>query len=753
MTVRSWARRFVLAAGALLSLSLPVALGAQDLACDPGEPEVRRLRFVGNRAFGDDELSLAVATTASDWLRRSTRRLGERRCLDREELPRDSLRLTIFYKRHGYYRAQVRYEVRPSGERAVEMRFIIEEREPVILTSFVVEGLDSVPNAAAITRDLPLREGDAFDRFALDTVALLVERRLRNSGYPQAQILQSFSVDTAALSGSASITAATGPRARIARIEVTVDTSRQEQQIPDRVVRRLLGFGPGALYRDRSLIAAQRTLYQSEAYQHVEVRLAPDSVHPSDDSVVVLVNLREGQMRAARVGAGWASLDCFRAQGQFTHYNFLRRAQRLELNARISKLGVGYPFAGAEWACTQDARNDEFSDTVNYYAGATFRQPRLLGFRYVPTVTVFSERRSEFQAYLRETPIGGVASATRDAGIRTPVSFSYSLERGRTRAQPALFCAVFNICTSRDRDQVQNLQRLAVASAEIARDRSDNTLNPTRGWTARLQARHASRFIGSDPDLAFNKLTGDASWYHPLGDNIFAARLRLGAVLGSQISLAGARSFIPPQERLYAGGATTVRGFRQSELGPTAYIVDRFIVERDAGLDSFYVADTSQREVARTVPIGGNSLVVGNLEYRMRSPFFPEIVQLVAFTDFGEVWNRGREGLDFRQLKWTPGAGIRVFTLVGAIRVDIGYNPYDKPPGAAYYEGPIDAATGIAPFYCVSPGNRLAVEPDPAGPTAPPVQSPGTCPSTFSPVAETSFFRRLNFNFSIGQAF
>lgn len=752
MTSRGWTRRLLLALGGLLATALAQPLGAQDLACDPGDPEVRRLRFTGNSAFSDEELAQAVATTASDWLRRSTRRFGDRRCLDREELPRDSLRLTIFYKRHGYYRAQVRYEILPAGDRSVETHFVIDEREPVVLRSFVVEGLDSVPTAAAVMQNLPLREGDSFNRFALDTSGLVIERRLRNSGYPRAQVLQSFGVDTAALEATATITAAAGPRSRIARVEVVVDTSRQPQQISDRVVRRLVGFGRGALYRDRLLIAAQRSLYQSEAYQHVEVRLAPDSVHPAEDSVVVLVNLREGQMRAARVGAGWASLDCFRAQGQFTHYNFLRRAQRLELNARISKLGVGYPFAGAEWACTQDARRDEFSDTLNYYAGATFRQPRLLGLRYVPTVTVFSERRSEFQAYLRETPIGGVASATREAGIRTPLSFAYSLERGRTRAQPALFCAVFNICASRDRDQVQNLQRLAVASAEIARDRSDNAINPTRGWTARAQARHASRFIGSDPDLTFNKLTGDASWYHPLGDNVFAARLRLGAVLGQQISLEGARSFIPPQERLYAGGATTVRGFRQSELGPTAYIVDRFTVERTLA-DSFYVADPTQREVARTVPIGGNSLVVGNFEYRMVSPFFPEVVQLVAFTDFGEVWNRGREGLDFRQLKWTPGAGVRVFTLVGAIRVDIGYNPYDRQPGAAYYEGPIDPVSGIAPFYCVSPGNRLAVQPDPGTPAGPPVQVSGDCPTTFAPVAETSFFRRLNFNFSIGQAF
>lgn len=736
----------------LLSFLLAAPLGAQDSACDPGEPEVRRLRFIGNEAFSDDDLSLAVATTASDWLRRSTRRLGARRCLDRDELPRDSLRLSIFYKRHGYYRAQIRYDVRPVGDRGVETHFFIDEREPVILTSFVIDGLDSVPNATAVRQDMPLREGDPFNRFALDTAGLAIERRLRNSGYPRAQVLQSFAVDTAALAATATITAATGPRSRIARVEVVVDTSRQRQQIPDRVVRRLVGFGRGALYRDRLLIGAQRSLYQSEAYQHVEVRLAPDSLQPSEDSVVVIVNLREGQMRAARVGAGWASLDCFRAQGQFTHYNFLRRAQRLELNARVSKLGVGYPFAGAEWACTQDARRDEFSDTLNYYAGATFRQPRLLGLRYVPTVTVFSERRSEFQAYLRETPIGGIASATREAGLRTPVSFSYALERGRTRAQPALFCAVFNICTSRDRNQVQNLQRLAVASAEIARDRTDNALNPTRGWTVRAQARHASRFIGSDPDLAFNKITGDASWYHPVGRNVFASRLRLGGVLGQQISLAGARSFIPPQERLYAGGATTVRGFRQSELGPTAYIVERFNVER-VGQDSFYVADTTQREVARTVPIGGNSLVVGNLEYRIESPIYPNLVQWVAFTDFGEVWNRGREGLDFRQLKWTPGAGVRVFTLVGAIRVDIGYNPYDRQPGAAYYEGPIDPATGNAPFYCVSPGNRLRVRPDPTAPGGPPVQGAGDCPTTFAPVAETSFFRRLNFNFSIGQAF
>ena len=231
----------------------------------------------------------------------------------------------------------------------------------------------------------------------------------------------------------------------------------------------------------------------------------------------IAVAVRESFMYSARTGAGYGTLDCFRTQGEFANRDFLNGRGRLDVTARLSKIGIGKPLDIARDFCPQIKR-DPYSDTLNYYVGATLRQPVLFGLRTVPTVTLFSERRSEYLAYLRYTPIGGVASLGWPARRHLPsATISYQAEYGRTNAEPALFCAVFNLCTANDRRRVQELKRLAVGSLAVARDRSDIPLNPTRGSVARLEVRHASTLIGSDRGLQFNKATGDVAWYRRAG--------------------------------------------------------------------------------------------------------------------------------------------------------------------------------------------------------------------------------------------
>ena len=737
----------------------PRAVRAQDLVCETGDVEVRRLTFEGNRAFDDARLAAVVQTTPSNRWRRVFGVVGTRRCLDREELPRDSLRLLIYYRRQGYWRAAVQYEVRPLRPEIAEVRFTIREGAPVILDSLGIAGLEGLPAAerARVLRDLPIATGRPFDQLALNSARDTVERRLRNLGFPRAQVVKWFDMDTVIFRATAGLEAAPGPLAHVGEIRVDVDPlAGKGQQIPERMVRRLLGLRRGAVYRERDLITAQRNLYQTEAYSHVEIRPAADSLQARPDSVIVDVHLVEAPMHAARVGAGWGSIDCFRAQGQLIDYNFLRRAQRLELTARVSKIGVGAPLDGLEPLCYEDAKADPFSTKLNYYGSATFRQPLLFGLRNLPTITLYSERRSEFKAYRRTTPIGFVTTLTRDLARRRPLplSFTYRLEYGETEAQPALFCAVFLACERAAREQLQERQRLAVASATLTRDRTQSELGlsfgPTRGSIVRAEYRHASRYIGSDANLYFNTARGDASAYWRMSSRaVLAARLRVAGVFGQQLSLEAAGQYVPQEERLYAGGPGTVRGFRQNELGPTVYVVQ--------GLDTVVVGDEMffqampANEEEQPVPTGGNTLIVGNLEYRWISPFLPRYLQWAIFTDVGEVWNRaGRTGLNYREVKWTPGAGLRVSTPVGAIRVDVGYNPYTRPPGAVYFNAPPDVE-GNAPVYCVSPGNRLRISPRPGGGN--PEQEGGVCPATFQPEENSGFFRRLTFNFSIGQAF
>ena len=751
--------RLAAAAVALLLLAgAPRAARAQETNCDPGDVEVRGLHFRGNRHFSDGELANAVVTTPSAWERRFFRVFGARRCIDRgSELPRDLLRLLIFYRNHGYAQATVDTVVR-TGKKGIDVGFRIAEGRPVVIDSLAVLGLDSVPERREIERGLAVRRGQPFDKGAIEAARDTLERRLKSNGYPDPIVLRQASSDTAAHTATVEYEVIPGPRAHIGRIAVAIEPRPgAKPEISERAVRNVLGVKPGDLYRYGELTTAQRNLYQTDAYEHVDIRQVIDSGRLAHDSLVDLsVNVSEGYMHELRPGIGYGTLDCFRAQADYIDRNFAPVAsgvRRLELSGRVSKIGVGPQFGGMRRLCTSEAKSDPFSDKVNYYLGATLRQPVLFGLRSVPTVTLYSEVRSEFNAYRRTTPIGGIASLSVRRGV--PMTLAYELALRETTAQPALFCAVFNVCDDSTRHTLEQRKVLAVASVAFTRDRANNPINPSRGTVARLELRHASKAIFSDRTLQFNKALADASWYVTAGSgNVLAMRLRLGAVLGTHLSLrdAGA-TFIPPEERLFAGGSTTVRGFRQNELGPLLYVARAF---RADTLDDSTFAYTAVESAGyeRAVPSGGNSLVVANAEYRMRSPFLTELLQWTVFTDAGAVWDRGRQGLNLssRTFRVTPGIGLRGFTPVGPLRVDVGYNPYAQPKGPAYYSPPI-GGSGSAPLYCVSPGNTLLVHRRTVAGNTVYEQDPGSCPAEFEPQRRSGFLSRLTPTFSIQQAF
>ena len=95
-----------------------------------------------------------------------------------------------------------------------------------------------------------------------------------------------------------------------------------------------------------------------------------------------------------------------------------------------------------------------------------------------------------------------------------------------------------------------------------------------------MENRGASRF--SDHRIGygtpFNKLVAERSHYWGVGGgSVIALRLRAGAVFGR--SFRNTTGFIPPQERLYAGGPASVRGFPQNG-GSAIYIAESYAPSR-----------------------------------------------------------------------------------------------------------------------------------------------------------------------------
>jgi outer membrane protein assembly factor BamA len=744
----------------------PARLFAQDLACDVGDREVRALEFRGNATLSDDDLRIRVTTTPSDLSYRLFRFLGTRRCLGPSQLPRDVIGLIRYYRNRGFYHVQVDTAVQSLGGSRIRVLFNIVEGPPTILQSYDVTGLDGLADSAAIRRGLRLRVGDRWDLGLFQTDQDSIVGRLRNSGYFHASVVSGYDRTDSTLSARASIRVVPGPQARFGESVITVDTQDDRgQQISDAVIRRVMGIRTGQLYSDRAIVDAQRNLFQLGTYRYLEV--ATDSALSLDTLIVLRVRLAEDHMRQLDGEFGYATLDCGRIRMQYTDRNIMGTARRLELTAQATKIGYGSPLNNAlsQDICTglarllgsSDLAEDEFSKRLHYFTGATYRQPRLLGTRWVPTVSVYSERRGEFKAYLRSTQVGADVSGTRDIADRTSLRVGYTIEYGRTQAQDAALCALFNRCDLESRKIITDLSTLGVASATLARIRTDNVVNPTRGTAIRADVRtSASKLLGTDSAF-FNKATGDIAYYFPLNSrSVVALRLRGGTVLGRSLRLTDPTGLIPTQERLYAGGPTSVRGFQQNELGKVVYIartetVDSLVIPPSATQPAttyqFFVRSDTVPSPERTVPLGGNSLIVVNAELRLRVPFLlPDLLQFTPFLDGGNVWTRTVGGTE--RLKWTPGLGVRALTFFGPVQVNVGYNDYQREPGPLYFN------PNVSTLACASPiasGNDITYRREADGQLTQ-VSGRSECPD-YLPPTRKSFWQKLTLTFSIGSDF
>jgi outer membrane protein assembly factor BamA len=234
----------------------------------------------------------------------------------------------------------------------------------------------------------------------------------------------------------------------------------------------------------------------------------------------------------------------------------------------------------------------------------------------------------------------------------------------------------------------------------------------------------AAPFLGSD--VTFTRWTAEAAAYRVVRPSwVLAASVRLGNFFQSA-SLNPERDdtdFLPPEERFYAGGANSVRGYTRNQLGPGIYFARyaiptgsgfapaKKIDRKDADSTSYFAVDPTTNDTTilepcpdcvEFVPTGGTSMLVANLELRLPSPFFRRQLRLAAFVDVGSVTTGNL--WDMRDFKVTPGVGLRIITPVGPARVDMAYNPYNPPTSALFVATQGRIVAGADNFTVDPPG-------------------------------------------------
>jgi len=168
--------------------------------------------------------------------------------------------------------------------------------------------------------------------------------------------------------------------------------------------------------------------------------------------------------------------------------------------------------------------------------------------------------------------------------------------------------------------------------------------------------------------LSYFKFTNFNSAYFNLSNNEINVSSALAGKFSTGIILEyGDNSFsingqtvesdrVPNDKKFVSGGSSSVRGWGAKQLG---------IVEDKR--------------------IGGNFIIESSIEHRLR-PFltanntYMRDLGFATFIDVGNAWSDIGK-FKFNELALAAGGGIRYYTIIGAIRFDIGLKIYDPQPG------------------------------------------------------------------------
>ena len=363
-------------------------------------------------------------------------------------------------------------------------------------------------------------------------------------------------------------------------------------------LRGRLPFREGDPLSNEALLEVRQRLVSMGIFRTVEVTLLEPEEAVGERNV--LIRLEEGTRTRVGFGAGYSEREQVRGEVEWSRRNLFGRNHTLSLFTRLSVRGnrMIATYRGAE----REAGSVPLF--ISAYREAQDRE----GFDFVRTGV-------------------GVQLSRRVFGRNLFLRYDFTTnELSNLKIHP----------NQLDRNFAENLW-LSALSASFVEDTRDDPVNPRSGRFGIVDLKWSSAQLGSR--APFVKALAQQFLYFPVGGRIvFAAAWRLGAgwTLG-----ADQPERLPIIERFFAGGATTLRGFRLDRAGP----LDR----------SGY-------------PLGGNMLAVGNLEVRF--PIFGGFGGAV-FSDHGGVYATARP-LGELDLNHNAGIGLRWATPLGPVRFDYG---------------------------------------------------------------------------------
>ena len=434
---------------------------------------------------------------------------------------------------------------------------------------------------------LDLRKGKAASSIKIIEAETQLLERVKNQGFANAKIgPRDVVVDHNTAEMDITLRVSPGSKVYFGETEVTGN-----DEVEARFIRRLLEWKPGKLITPERLRTTQLNLIETGLFNSVRVEPGKDA----DDQgrVPVRIEVKEAKHRTVEAGVRYRSDEGIGGSAGWEHRNLLGTGEQLSVELDGSEIG---------WFLRGEAREPDFLRR---------RQALVIGSEIAIENTEAFDSRS----------------------IEASIGIERSVGDGMDLAVSTRFRAL-----EVEQDGDEDSFGLLSFPASFSWDHSNDALDPSKGGRLSVQNEPFVDVFGND--IAFNKTSVGYTRYLRLKRTnprlILAARTRAGFLFGT------ARDNVPADERFYAGGGGSVRGFGFQLAG-----------DLDDDDD----------------PIGGRSLFEAAGEIRAQ---FTESIGAAIFADSGTAFSSTIP--DFSEpLRIGVGGGLRYFSPIGPIRLDVGF--------------------------------------------------------------------------------
>lgn len=572
---------------------------------------IKEIDFVGNEAMRDRELRKTIKTRRAFWF------LGGR--FEEAKFEADLESIVNAYGNRGHLEAAVprtELDYTPSGK-GMKLRIHVSEGPVYTVRDMQVAG-NRVFDTDEVVELVEVLPGEVHNKGQVADDATLVQRGYQDSGYVNARVIPQVVLDREAKTTSIVHRIDEGDLKYIREVTVTGNETTK-----DEILRREITLLPGERYDGGELEATRRNLENTRFFDKVRLSLNDD---PDNDLFTnLLVDVDEGKTGTWNFGAGFNSETGI---GGFT-----------EVRLNNFDIGNWRTFSGAG----QQLRARVAIGTREDSYTLSFTEPEFLGYPFSFGVDLYKEVR-EYRGGTNYTQdiTGG---QLRIGKILSPIlntRAGFSVENTRLDD----FVDYELIAHPDIRAQEGSTLTISTNWA-IERNTIDRFMDPTSG------SRHtfSTQLAGFGGDNYFWKAEQDSLWFWPLSRNrrwVLSYQGRLAFV-----SAYGPSDSVPMQDRLFAGGTNSVRGYDQRDIGPKA---------REYQVFGIGFGDKFRQ--------GGNLRAISNLEVKYK---VTDILRLYAFWDAGGVWEYF-DDISPGDVRHGVGLGIGFdVPRFGPVRLDYGF--------------------------------------------------------------------------------